>query len=119
MKWALLAVVVATTVASDLLQSHEMKLAGDRTGSAEGLWQIVRLIQQRRFLILAIGLMAISFFAFLALVQTQPLSFAVPASAASFILETILAKYLLGEQVGKLRAAGAVLVFGGIILVAK
>jgi drug/metabolite transporter (DMT)-like permease len=119
MKWALLGVVVATTVASDLLQSHEMKLAGDGTVSAGGLWRVVRLIQQRRYLILAVGLMAISFFAFLALVHTQPLSFAVPASAASFILETILAKYVLREHVGKLRAAGAVLVFGGIVLVAN
>ncbi len=41
---------------------------------------------------LAILCMAASFFAFLALVQTQPLSFAVPASAATFVLETVLAK---------------------------
>jgi drug/metabolite transporter (DMT)-like permease len=63
--------------------------------------------------------MAVAFFAFLALVQTEPLSFAVPASAGSFILETILAKVLLRENVGKLRAAGALLVFAGIILVAR
>ena len=63
--------------------------------------------------------MAFSFFAFMALVQSQPLSFAVPVSAASFILETIAAKLLLREQVGPRRAAGTLLVLGGIILLAR
>jgi drug/metabolite transporter (DMT)-like permease len=119
LKWALLALVVATTVASDLLQSHEMKLAGKQSGDARGLLKIVQVIVLRRWLILAIGLMAISFFAFLALVQSQPLSFAVPASAASFILETLLAKVLLREKISSLRAAGALLVFSGILMVAR
>jgi drug/metabolite transporter (DMT)-like permease len=118
-KWVLLALVVVTTVASDLLQSHEMKLAGEQTGDASGLWTIVQIILRRRWLILAVGLMAVSFFAFLALVQSEPLSFAVPASAASFVLETILARVLLRESVSTLRAAGALLVFGGILMVAR
>jgi drug/metabolite transporter (DMT)-like permease len=118
MKWLLLFLVMTTTVASDLLQSHEMKLAGEQSGDASGLWGILRLISRRKWLVLAIALMAVSFFAFLALVQTQPLSFAVPASAGSFILETLLAKLLLKENVGALRTAGALLVFVGIVMVA-
>jgi drug/metabolite transporter (DMT)-like permease len=118
MRWILLSLVVLTTVASDLLQSHEMKLAGEQTGDARGILKILRLIANRKWLLLAIALMAVSFFAFLALVQTQPLSFAVPASAGSFILETFLARFLLNEDVGSLRAAGAFLVFIGILMVA-
>jgi drug/metabolite transporter (DMT)-like permease len=117
-KWLLVGLVVVTTVASDLLQSHEMKVAGPQSGSARGLVSIVGRIAQRKWLILAIGLMAISFFAFLALVQKADMSFAVPASAGSFILETALAKVLLNEDVGKLRTAGAMLVFLGILMVA-
>jgi drug/metabolite transporter (DMT)-like permease len=119
MRWTLLAMVIVTTVASDLLQSREMKLAGHQSGDAQGLWRLIKIVGARRYLILAIALMAVSFFAFLALIQTQPLSFAVPASAGSFILETILAKLLLKEEIGSLRAAGAMLVFGGILLVAR
>ncbi len=63
--------------------------------------------------------MAVSFFAFMALVQTAPLSFAVPASAATFVLETVLAKLVLKEDVGKRRAAGALLVMGGVLLLAR
>jgi drug/metabolite transporter (DMT)-like permease len=118
MRWLLLGLVVVTTVASDLLQSHEMKRAGQQSSDAQGIWSIIQTIVARRLLILAIALMAVSFFAFLVLVQTQPLSFAVPASAGSFILETVLAKVLLKENVGRLRAAGALLVFAGIVMVA-
>ena len=44
---------------------------------------------------------------------------AVPASAASFALETVLAKFVLGERLAARRAAGAILVCGGIVLVAR
>jgi drug/metabolite transporter (DMT)-like permease len=119
MRWALLGTVVVTTVLADLLQSHEMKLAGHQAADGRGLLRLLAIVIRRRNLILAIGLMAISFFAFLILVQTEPLSFAVPASAASFILETLLAKLVLKEPVGKLRTAGSVFIFGGILLVAR
>jgi len=119
-KWALLSLMVAATAASDLLQSHAMKRAGDVTaGGARGLTRLLKLIAQRRDLILSIALLAFSFFAFMALVQAQPLSFAVPASAGSFIVETILAKLVLKEHIGARRVAGTLLVLGGVILVAR
>jgi uncharacterized membrane protein len=74
---------------------------------------------RRRFLLLSILCLAFSFVAFMALVQAAPLSFVVPASASSFILETILAKLLLKEQVGVRRAAGCLLVLGGVVLLGK
>ena len=119
MRWILLSVVVVSAVIGDLLQSYEMKEEGEQSGGAPGLLRVLRLIASRRYLILAILAMAISFFAFLALVQTEPLSFAVPASAASFILETALAKLLLGERVTLRRGAGVLLVFGGILLISR
>jgi hypothetical protein len=42
--------------------------------------------------------LAVSFFAFQALISVSELSFAVPATAATCVLETILAKYLLGSM---------------------
>jgi uncharacterized membrane protein len=62
--------------------------------------------------------MAFSFFAFMTLVQTADLSFAVPASAASLVFETILAKMLLKERVDLRRWMGAALVACGVYLVA-
>jgi drug/metabolite transporter (DMT)-like permease len=119
MKWILLSVIVAATVMGDLLQSYEMKRSGEQTVNARGLAKLLLMIVSRRHLLLSILCMAISFFAFMALVQIAPLSFAVPASAATFVLETLLAKLVLKEHVGKRRAAGALLVLGGVVLLAR
>lgn len=109
--------MVAATVLSDLLQSHEMKRAGEQSVGARGLARLLRAIVERGFLMLAIACMAVSFFTFMALVRTEPLSFAVPASAASFVLETLLAKFVLRERIGIRRAAGALIVLVGVVLV--
>jgi drug/metabolite transporter (DMT)-like permease len=119
MKWLLLSVIVIATVLGDILQSYEMKLSGEQRVDAKGLARLVSLIFRRRYLFLAILCMAVSFFAFMALVQTAPLSFAVPASAATFVLETVLAKFVLKEVVGTRRALGALLVLGGVVLLAR
>jgi len=116
MAWLLVTIIVMATVLSDLLQSYEMKRAGEQRVGARGFSRILKMIARRRYLLLSIVFLAFSFFAFMALVQSAPLSFAVPASAASFILETVLAKFLLKEKVGMRRAAGALLVLCGIVL---
>lgn len=119
MKWVLLSIIVVATVMGDLLQSYEMKRSGEQTANPRGIMRLLSLIVSKPYLALSIGAMAISFFAFMALVQIAPLSFAVPASAATFVLETVLAKFVLKEAVGPRRAAGALLVLGGVILLAR
>ncbi len=119
MKWILLLIVVVSAVIGDLLQSREMKIVAQHQGPVRRTWRLLHLIATRKYLILGIACMAVSFFAFLVLVQTEPLSFAVPASAASFIFETVLAKFVLNEQVTGRRAIGSILVLGGILLVAR
>jgi len=116
-KWVLVAVMVFATVLSDLLQSHEMKRAGEQSVTARGLARLVHTIARRRLLILAIAMNATSFFSFMALVQHEPLSFVVPASAASFVLETLLAKFVLHERISPRRAVGALAVLAGVVLV--
>jgi drug/metabolite transporter (DMT)-like permease len=117
MKWVLVGAMVFATVFGDLLQSHEMKRAGEQSVSARGLTRLLHTIARRRLLILSILCNAASFFAFMALVQNEPLSFAVPASAASFVIETLLAKFVLHERIGSQRAAGALAVLAGVVLV--
>jgi drug/metabolite transporter (DMT)-like permease len=119
MKWLMLSITVVMTVVSDLLQSYEMKRAGEQSIRAKGVVRLLRVIRSRRYLILSIVCLAFSFFAFMALVQNAPLSFAVPASASSLILETVLAKFLLREHVDLRRASGAFLVLCGIILISR
>ena len=117
MKWLLVAAIVLATVLGDLLQSHEMKQAGEQSVSARGFARLLETIAQRRLLFLGVACNAVSYFAYMALVQTEPLSFAVPASASSFVLETLLAKFVLHERIGARRAAGALAVLAGVVLV--
>ena len=67
---------------------------------------------------LGVPAMAVSFFALMALLSIAKLSFAVPATASSYVLETALAKYILREHIGWRRWAGASLVGCGVLLVA-
>jgi uncharacterized membrane protein len=71
---------------------------------------------QRGYLILSIVFMAISFFAFLTLLSVADLSFAVPATAASYVLETVLAKFYLKERLSWKRWTGAALVACGVAM---
>ncbi|HLH42244.1 MAG TPA: EamA family transporter [Bryobacteraceae bacterium] len=117
MRWILVLTTVAATALSDLLQSYEMKNAGGQSVRPRGLMRLLRMVARRWRLLLAIACMAISFFSFLALVRVEALSFAVPASAASFVLETALARLVLRERIGARRAAGALMVLCGVVLV--
>jgi bacterial/archaeal transporter family protein len=116
--WLLLGLIVFGTVAGDTLQSFEMKRHGEIRFRATGLGRILATLAVKKYLILAIACMAVSFFAFMTLVSQSDLSFAVPASAASFVFETILAKLILRERVDGKRWLGAVLVAGGVALLA-
>ncbi|MGH9558240.1 MAG: EamA family transporter [Bryobacteraceae bacterium] len=116
MKWFLLGIMVIATVVSDLLQSYHMKRAGGQSMGARGL---LRTVARNGYLVLSIACLAFSFFSFMALVQSEPLSFAVPASAAGFILETALARIALKEQLGFRRYAGAFLVLIGVVLIGQ
>lgn len=119
MKWILVAIVVAATVASDLLQSVEMKRHGEIDDfRPSALGRAFAAVLRRRLLILAVACMAVSFFAFLQLLTVADLSFAVPATAATYVVETVLAKLLLGEQVAWQRWTGALMVAGGVLLLA-
>jgi uncharacterized membrane protein len=66
----------------------------------------------------SVGLMAVSLFTFMALLLVADLSFAVPATAASYVLETVLARHVLGERISGKRWAGALLVACGVALIA-
>ncbi len=120
MKWLMVGIVVGATVLADLLQSFEMKR---HSVAAEDLrpgrlYGVLRGLARRVPLIVAVFFMAISFFAFMKLLSVAALSFAVPVSAASVVIETILAKLVLKETVTGLRWSGALCVACGVALLA-
>jgi drug/metabolite transporter (DMT)-like permease len=114
--WLLVAIMVTSTVLGDVLQTREMKKVGEVHDFRPGI--LLPELARRKYLIVAVAFMAVSFFAFVKLLSIADLSFAVPASAATVVLETILAKLLLKEQVDMRRWAGAGLVACGVALLA-
>ena len=115
MRWTLLALVVVSTVCADLLQSAEMKRIGEASDfRPSGIGRMLAAMARKKYLILAVFFMAVSFFAFLKLLQIADLSFAVPASAATLVIETVLARLVLKEQISRRRWAGAALVAAGV-----
>jgi len=118
-KWLLLALMVAATTAGDVLQSIGMRKHGEIHDFRPGaLRRAAAALARSSSIVLAILCMAVSFFAFMSLLSIADLSFAVPASAASFIFETVLAKYVLHERVNLERWAGVGLVACGVALLA-
>jgi drug/metabolite transporter (DMT)-like permease len=117
-KWILVALVVGSTVLADLLQSFEMKRHGEVSDfGATGLRKLAGTLAQKKLLVLSIFFMAVSFFAFIKLLSVADLSFAVPATAASVVVETVLARIVLKEQVNWQRWIGAALIGCGVYLV--
>jgi len=120
MKWTMVAIIVLATVLGDLLQSFEMKrhAVGVEELRPGRLGAMLAGLARRAPLVLAVFFMAISFFAFMKLLSIADLSFAVPVTAASVVLETILARVVLKEAVSWKRWAGACLVAAGVALLA-
>jgi drug/metabolite transporter (DMT)-like permease len=115
--WLLVALVVIPGTAGDLMNSAGMKRHGEINdfslhGLARLCWDLVR----NPLIMGGIPAMAVSFFALMALLSATDLSFAVPVTAASYVLETGLAKYLLKEEVDWRRWVGTSLVALGVAL---
>ena len=117
MKWAMVAVISTCSALADVLQSAGMKHHGEvRDFRPEALAGHLARLLRNSHLLAAVAFLAISFFTFLALISVADLSFAVPATATTYVLEMALATYLLKEQVDWRRWAGATLVAGGVAL---
>jgi transporter family protein len=117
MNWLLVAIIVGATTAKDVLQALAMKQHGEIHDFSPGaLGRLLALLARNRVILLSVVCSAISFFSFLRLVSIADLSFAVPATAASYVFETFLAKYVLKERISVARWTGAGLVACGVAL---
>ncbi len=119
MKWLLVTIIVLATTAGEVLQAVGMRRHGEVRDFRPGaIGRMLALLARNGHIVASIVAMAVSFFAFMSLLSIADLSFAVPATAVTYILETALAKFLLKEQIGWGRWAGAALVAAGVALLA-
>jgi drug/metabolite transporter (DMT)-like permease len=119
MRWFLVALIVACNATGDLLNTAGMKRHGEIHHLQPGVIpKLLRSLARNARMVAGIVCLGMSFFVLLSLLSIGPLSFAVPATSSSYILETILAKYLLGEPVMWQRWLGAAIVACGVVLLA-
>jgi bacterial/archaeal transporter family protein len=118
MRWVLVGVIVMCNTLGDLLNTTGMK----RHGEVEDLhprhmlhlaWRVLR----NHYVLGGLACLTLSFLALLSLLSISNVSFAVPATAIGYLFETLLAKYILGEDVHWRRWAGATLVACGVLLI--
>ena len=118
MKWVFLAITVASTTVGEVLQAMGMRRHGEiHDFRPTALGRVLAAIARSRYIIASIVAMAVSFFATLGLFTKSDLSFAVPATAVTYVLETVLAQVMLKEHISRTRWMGACLVVGGVVLV--
>ena len=120
MTWFWIAVIVAATTVGELLAAAGMRRHGEIRDFRPGaVGRALAVLARNRFVIGYVAAMAVSFFAYEGLLAISDLSFAVPATAVTVSLETVLARYVLQERVNNLRWVGASLVVCGVALVAR
>lgn len=119
--WGAIAVIVLTSTAGDVLLSRGMKQVGD----VGALWRRVgllavlgRVLKNPNFL-LGVLCMATAFYSLLFGLSWGDLSLVVPASTSlTFVTNAVAARIFLHEHVDQRRWIAALLVAGGVVLLA-
>ena len=114
-----LAIFVLSGSAGELAVTHGMKKAGapQHLGIKEVISFMGRAFSTPWFWV-GVPLMALSFYLLMVLLSWEPISLVIPASALSYVVGTLGAKYILKEDVNGVRWAGVFLVCVGVAIVA-
>ena len=119
--WSAVAAIVLASTTGDVLLSRAMKEVGDvgQLWRCHGLFTILKRVLGNPIFFLGILAMAVAFYSLLFGLSWGDVSLVVPASASlTFVTNAIAAKIFLHEQVDRRRWIAAVLVAGGVVLLA-
>lgn len=98
--------------------AYGMRRFGAMDWSVPSRWVDLLLVAARNpWVMTGVVFAAGFFFLYLSALSWVDLSFAMPLTAMSFVFATILAKYVLGEEVSWYRWIGTLVIVGGISLV--
>lgn len=117
MQWRLAALTSVCNTVGDVLNTAGMKREPEvEKLNLRALATLLSRIVRNSLVIAGVASLTAGFFAMMSLFSIANVSFAVPATAISYVLETLLAKYVLKEDVGLRRWAAATLVACGVVL---
>jgi len=119
--WGAIITVAAISTIGDVLLSRAMKKVGDLGALRKnsGVFVVVGRILRTPSFLLGICMLALGFFSLLIGLSWGDLSLVAPASASlTFVLNVIAAKFFLHERIDHRRWMAALLVAGGVALLA-
>jgi uncharacterized membrane protein len=119
--WGVIFVVVFFSVVGDVILARAMKQVGDvhELWERSGLWAVVGRVFSNPNFFLGVAAMAAAFFSLLFSLSWGDVSLVAPAAASlTFIGNAFAAKIFLHEKVDRRRWIAAVLVAGGVALLA-
>jgi drug/metabolite transporter (DMT)-like permease len=119
--WGGIFVVVFFSVVGDVILARAMKQVGDvhELWERSGLWAVVRRVLSNPNFFFGVAAMAAAFFSLLFSLSWGDVSLVAPAAASlTFIGNAFAAKIFLHEKVDRRRWIAAVLVAGGVALLA-
>jgi drug/metabolite transporter (DMT)-like permease len=114
----LLFVVVVSGTGGEICVTRAMKRVGEVTDFRP--MALVRVILQAMkvsWMWVGVSMMALAFFALLAVLSIENVSFVVPVTALNYAAGALGGKFFLGERVTRRRWAGVLLVCLGVTLV--
>jgi drug/metabolite transporter (DMT)-like permease len=115
----LLAFLIFGSTAGEIAITFGMRATGEPARlRPKALLEFLRRALVNGWFWTGVPLMALSFYSLLLLLSWNPISFVIPASALSYVVGTLGAKYILREQISMARWAGVILVCAGVVLVA-
>ena len=119
--WLAIAAVVLASSTGDVLLARAMKKIGD-VGELRkecGLFSVVLLALGSRYFLGGVGCMALAFYSLLFGLSWNDVSLIGPATASlTFVANAVAARVFLHEHVDSRRWAAALLVAGGVVLMA-
>ena len=119
--WSGILIIVLASTTGDVLLARAMKQVGDvgELYKNAGLWKVVGRILRNPFFLLGVLAMTIAFYALLFGLSWGDVSLVAPASASlTFVANAVAAKFFLHERVDHRRWIAALLVAGGVALLA-
>lgn len=119
--WSGILIVVFFSVVGDILIARAMKQVGDVHAIVKrsGVFTVVRRVLSNSNFFLGVTAMAVAFFSLLFALSWGDVSLVAPAAASlTFIGNAFAAKIFLHEKVDRRRWIAAVLVAGGVALLA-
>jgi drug/metabolite transporter (DMT)-like permease len=113
-----IAIVVLSGTGGEIAVTHAMKRLGEvKDFRPRAVLGVIGRAFRIGWMWFGFALMILAFFSLLALLSWEDVSFVVPATALSYAVGALGARFLLGERVNALRWAGVLLVCLGVALV--